>query len=263
MPVLSDLAIDGPTVRVEFDPRWAVRSMFGGAVAAVAVRAARAALGIELPLAEGLFSFLAPTPPGPAVITVQATRLGRRFASADVAVVSSGELVMRANVVFSAGAMPSESADGAAAPCAGVATFGGDVEWYPDVPAADGTFTSWVRAARGASVLAPDEWLCIAADIIGPAIVPATHGAFAVSTALLSVIPMGVTRPTEWISQSAAGVLSEGVASGTVALRDPSGRLLARATQRAVLFPMESSADPRLVTAFANSDIHSNLFGLN
>lgn len=253
-------------VRVAFDPRWSVESVFGGAVAAMTVRAARAALGVDLSLSDGMFSFLAPLPPGPAAIEVRPTRAGRRFAGAEVRVLAHDMVAMRGTVAFAAGMMPIATADAAAAPTCGAPTcgaptFGGEAVWSP-VDFADGAFTSWVRATGVAADLAPDEWACIAADILGPAVAPSTAGRFAVATAFLSVTPFGSAPPDDWARQSVTGRQVDGVVAGALELRDASGELLARATQRAVVTPTTSD-DPRLVTAFANSAIHSTLFGMN
>lgn len=272
MPVLSD---GGATVRVpvEFDPRWAVCSVFGGAVAATVVSAARAALGTALPLSELLLSYLAPTPPGPAVVMVGRVRNGGRFADADVAVWAGGVMTATGVVTFAAG-IRSEGSDEEvdpmeAPPRVGVPTFDGALEWAP-VGGGDGAYRSWVRAAPGSSsviVRGVDEWLCLASDIAAPAVATAARaavgGLFVVATATLALsIRADVRDAGGWVRQDvSAGIDGRSVAADTV-LRDADGVVLARASQRAVVSPTDER-DPRLVTGFANSDIHSHLFGIN
>ncbi|MET0672822.1 MAG: acyl-CoA thioesterase domain-containing protein [Mycetocola sp.] len=267
MPVLNEIGPieatrdGGSVVRVAFDPRWCVRSVFGGAVAAMAVRAGRAALDVDLSLSEGMFSFVAPLPAGPAAIEVRPTRAGRRFAGAEVNVVADGVITMRGTLAFAAGVMPTTRADAAPAPTSGAPTFDGEIEWCP-AESRSGEFTSWVRATGAAADLPPDEWACIAVDLLGPAVVPEIEGRFAVATAFLSVTPFAAAPPGSWARQSVTGRHVDGVVAGTLDLRDAAGGLLARATQRSVVTPTASD-DPRLVTAFANSSIHSQLFGMN
>lgn len=272
MPLLSD---SGTEVRVpvDFDPRWAVRSMFGGAVAATVVSAARAALGTALPLSEVLMSYLAPTPSGLAVVVVRCVRSGGRFAHADVAVWAGGAMTAAGVVTFAIG-IRSVEPDGeldpvGAPPSIGVPTFAGALEWAP-ISGGDGTYRSWVRAAAGslgAVARGADGWLCVASDIVAPAVATAARaavaGPFAVATATLSIsIRAGVGVPGEWVRQDvSAGIDGRSIAAETV-LRDAAGAVLARASQRAVVSPTEER-DPRLVTGFANSDIHSHLFGID
>ena len=265
MPVLNRLDVRDPArIAVDFDPRWAVRSMFGGAVAAVAVRAARQALGIALPMADAMFAFLAPTPAGGATIQVEPIRTGRRFASAEITV-RCGELVtVRGSVAFAAGAPDIPSAPAVRPAGQAAATFGDAVEWQPEpLPEAD-SFSAWVRST--AADIAPDEWACIATDILAPAVVgsarAAVGGPFTVATATLTVSCLAPAAPTGWLRQSIRGSVQERTASGLVDLTEPSGRLIARASQHAALVPA-ASEDPRLITAFANSVIHSQLFGMN
>lgn len=265
MPILNSLDAREPSsIPVVFDPRWAVRSMFGGALAAVAVRAARAVLGVELPLSDAMFAFLAPVPAGPAELEVRRTRAGRRFAAADVILRVEGREALRASISFSTGVMPPVPREPVRSPSAGCATFDGDVEWWPGEDAGPGLFTSWVRATR--PMFAADEWLCVAADILAPAVSGQARaslgGAFAVATAALTLTVVEAAAPTAWLEQSVSASLEGDVVSGLIDLRDASGRTTARASQRAALVP-SGSEEPRLVTAFANSAIHSRLFGMN
>jgi acyl-CoA thioesterase len=270
VPVLSD---GGPAVRVpvEFDPRWAVCSVFGGAVAAAVVSAARAALGTALPLSELLISFLAPTPSGSAVVVVRRARGGGRFAHADVAVWAGGVITATGVVTFATGIR--SGADGldpvGDPPRVGAPTFDGALEWAP-VGGGGGMYRSWVRATPGSSSVVArgaDEWLCLVSDIAAPAVATAARaavgGSFVVATATLALSIRAEVRDVGgWVRQDvSAGIDGRSVAAETV-LRDADGAVLARASQRAVVSPTDER-DPRLVTGFANSDIHSHLFGIN
>lgn len=264
MPTLSDLDVRSASeVRVAFDPRWAVRSMFGGAVAAVAVRAARVALGSKLPLSEGMFSFVSPTHPGDATIHVRATRAGRRFAGAAVTVESRGEVTMHGTLAFSSGVMPTSTSAASPPPASGSESFGGDVEWHPLPRLGPESFSSWLRATRSTVDLAWDEWACIATDILGPAVSAVAPAPFEVATAFLCVAPLHPTPAGAWLRQDVAGTLDGSVAAGSIDLHDADGLLVARGSQRAVVMPTGREGGPRLVTGFADSAIHSNLFAIN
>lgn len=134
------------------------------------------------------------------------------------------------------------------------------MQWHAD-GGADGGFLSWVRATRADRP--SDEWACIAADLLGPAVADAVGGPFAVATATLAVAVFGSAPPTAWIRQHVSGSLSGGVASGAIELRAVDGALIARGSQRAAVLPATQDELPRSVTAFADSCTSSTLFGMN
>lgn len=267
---MSDtVEVGGGRVTVTFTTQWVVRSVFGGIVAAAAVRAARRVLGINLPLADGLFSFLAPTPPGPASIRVTPWRAGSRFAGADLVVESGGLATLRAAVSFaaSAHAESNDVGDGSArgwnTPSQGSIAFDGAAEWsatagWDDEAAAvstPGSFTSWVRALPPSAHWAADEWACIAADMIGPALVPAVARPFAVATATMALSIHGEAPITGWWRQTLNARLDSAGASSSLELRTESGSLIARSRQLAVVLPAQPSEWPRSASAFAGSSI--------
>ncbi|WP_353808791.1 acyl-CoA thioesterase domain-containing protein [Agromyces sp. SYSU T00194] len=291
MPVLSaPERRSAGEVAVEFDPAWSVRAMFGGAVAAVAVRAARLTLREPLALSDALFAFVAPTPPGEAIVRVSPHRNGRRFAGADVEVVSDGATTMRGMLAFAAGGERMPPADAAAQPAlpgpVSVA-FDGAAEWSAlagwldaatapagadisrltyatgphagtrSAPATPAGFTSAVRAIGAFASLPVDEWACIAADLVGPALVPLRRGPFAVATATLSLTMHANAPVGAWWWQHVSARCADGVARSELELRTASGALLARSQQSAVVLPAEPAELPRSITAFGSSGITS------
>lgn len=263
MPVLNPASPVGECVyRVDFDPRWAVRSMFGGGVAAVAVNCARRGLDTSLSVSEVMFSYLAPTPSGAAEIRVLPLRVGRRYALADVQVRCEGVLTMVGRVSFAEGAPPAELARADEAPAAGWASLGGDVEWAPS-EWGGGRSRSWVRGHGPIAQMAFDEWMCIASDLIGPAVIAADGDPFAVATASLSIVRHGAAAPGEWVRQDVAVSTSGSELAGMLELSAADGRVLARAAQHAVVLPADASELPQCVTAFASSSLGSIMFGMD
>ncbi|GAA1695860.1 hypothetical protein GCM10009808_11370 [Microbacterium sediminicola] len=240
--------------------------MFGGAVAATIVRAARLTLGIELPLSDAHFTFLAPTPAGSATVRVTPLRRGRRFADAVATVESRGVTTAQASLSFSPTPPSLASRD---APRAAVefprshVSFDGAIEWQPARPTRAGVILSRIRARGGASTLQPDEWACIAADLIGPGALTPDRGPFAVATATLAISLIETAAPAEWWHQHLTTRASDDLADGILDLTSADGRLLARAHQRAALLPAEAHEMPQSATAFANSSLDSLMIGMN
>lgn len=238
--------------------------MFGGALAAATVRAARAALGRELELADALFAFLAPTPPGAAVIEVTPHRAGRRRASVSVSIRSGGVTTVQGMLALTTPASY-EGRRPASGPPQGTAThqaFSGTTEWLP-VSAHAGQFEAWIRATGEAASLPADEWTCIAADLIGPALIADQADPFTIATTSLSITMLAPADPSQWQRQSVTASRHDDVATGELSLLDGTGRVIARAHQQAVLLAADESDLPRGITAFADSSLGSLLIGMN
>lgn len=267
MPYLTrEVVVRGNRGHVEFSPDWAVRSMFGGALAAATVRATRAVLDRELYLADALFAFLAPTPPGHALIEVTPHRAGRRRASVSVSIESGGVKTVHGMLTLTAS--PPRRSIGGLAPVPGPEeathhAFGGGTAWLPVSPVTPGRFDAWVRATGAAASLPDDEWTCIAVDLIGPAVLAERPEPFAIATASLSITVLGSALASSWQRQTVTAYSRDDVAIGELELRDSAGQLTARAHQQAALLPTAESDLPRSVTAFADSSHGSRLIGMN
>lgn len=257
-----------PTTRfdVDFDPEWAVDSVFGGAIVAAAATSAVTAAGDPTRIVvSAAVRFSRAIPPGPASLIVEVQKAGRSytFASCDVET-AAGHAASALLTLAPREHLPTiercldepdlpdfGSADSPLGALSRRVDWRAETEWgaaseHPDV------FCSWFRLrdrVESGDLEGPGRYL-IAADLIGPAI--AASGVplpFRIATVSLEVSVIALTS-SPWLKQIIRVHRSGESWVGVLELRTARGELVAVATQRAMVLPATDSEMPWSVTGF-------------
>ncbi|MDI2099140.1 acyl-CoA thioesterase domain-containing protein [Ruicaihuangia caeni] len=267
---------------LEFSADWTIGHVFGGAVVAAALRELqRRTVGDDWLPASIQANFLRPLSEGPAVLDHALVHRGRRSATSYSTVLQPRPCVtmlvswspkasfkIAESTGASAFAPQQEPSLASTGDLSAVVDWRSERDWSADImprsggspvnntaeaAGPEGPLRSWIRP-RTDEWVADDgtldaAWFAIAADLIGPAVVPAASRPFRVATISLQLSLRGIA-PNGWLEQRLTARVHGDRAVAILELRTPNGDAVATATQSAVLLPASADEAPVAITAF-------------
>lgn len=261
--VLASVSVEGDRASAEIPPGWGQgRTVFGGLVAAVAVRALRQRVPEGRPLRGLQVAFVRPVRPGGVTIRFRELRHGGSASQLRAEVVQEGETACAVLASFGAGresrlaipgpprpATPTPESLPSLPPAEGVVPeFTRHFEYRfatPTLPytgTGDGTLRGWCRLRREPETAGPEHLAALVdswpAPIVAVLTEPAPVSSLVWALEMVDPHPDDPEAPADgwWLFDGATDAAGNGYAHWHAALWAPSGRLVALSRQTAAVY---------------------------